>query len=49
MGELQVSVACYRPETKNIFRVTEESYEISNSLIGFKSGFELCIHSSSTG
>jgi len=47
MGELQVSVARYRPETKNIFGVTEESYEISNSLIGFKSRFELYTRSSS--
>ena len=29
-----MNVACYRPETKNIFRVSEESYEISDSLIG---------------
>jgi len=47
MGGLQVSVACYRPETKNILRVTEESYEISDSLVGFKSRFELYTRSSS--
>jgi len=47
MGKLQVSVACYRPETKNIFRVTEESYELSNSLTGFKSRFEIYTRSSS--
>jgi hypothetical protein len=41
-----VSVACYRAETKNILRVTEESYEISDSLV-FKSRFEIYTRSSS--